>query len=458
MLSNRTGFPFASVYFLFLVIYTLVPAALTHRNQVRSGGSHSGSDGTRVDGLLNVPQESGYGQPPDSDFGSALRSVQAFLNVTRWTPSWSPWSPLGSSTNMAPWSPMSPGKWLRSNSQRRQLSSASQGELKAMAEVLAAHEVEMTSASAGEPLPVLMALGGGTGASIGGTSSAMVNRDLLRRMHYQDKAVMLLVVMVYFVALWFSATLTFRQACNNSPVTYYADPRFHNLVMEGNDLDVFLDAFNQSPKNIALQVSGFVAVPDDIQGSVRWQGENFQTAFTFSLDLSPWVQRAMRTSAACPRQQVRSLNEGVLPEHRSIVHNLLMHDRNDLTFVEIVKEVAWPDWEELATNIKHQIRQSGFHGVITVNRIDTDEVQVYKNKSWANFMHARATRVLCALSVVGWLVYVPYMWLRCTKVSVRSYYHVDVGIAEYWQLIADKLNTDGFLESARTQVPAPARA
>ena len=51
------------------------------------------------------------------------------------------------------------------------------------------------------------------------------------------EAVMLLVLLVYFVALSFSANLTYRHACNNSPVTYYSDPRLQNLVMEGHDLD-----------------------------------------------------------------------------------------------------------------------------------------------------------------------------------------------------------------------------
>jgi len=303
------------------------------------------------------------------------------------------------------------------------------------------------AAPAGEKVPLLMALGGGTGASIGGTGSSIVDRDLLRRMHYQDKAVMLLVLVVYMVALAFSANLTYRQASNNFPVTYYADPRFNNLVMEGNDLDVFLDTFNQAPKNISLQVAGFIQVPDDMNGSVRWRGENFQVVFTFSLDLSPWVVRETQTIGQSPVQMTRSLHDGVLPEDRSSLHHYLTSDQNDLAYVEIAKKVTWPDWEELATNIKHQIRQRGFTGVISVDRTESDEMQVYKNKPWANFMHARATRVLCALSIVGWLVYVPYMWLRCKKVAMRSHFLVDVGISEYWPLIADKLTADGFQDN-----------
>jgi len=296
--------------------------------------------------------------------------------------------------------------------------------------------------------PIIVALAGGTGASIGGTGSANVDRDLLRRMHYQDKAVMLLVLVVYMVALAFSVSLTYRQASNNSPVTYYADPRFHNLLMEGNDLDVFLHTFNQAPKNISLRVAGFVPVADDVDGNTQWRGENYQTAFTFSLDLSPWMVRETQTvDQTSPLQPTRTLHDGVLPEDRSSLNYVLTSDNNDLGYVEIVKHVKWPDWEELATNIKHRIRQSGFNGVISVDRGKTDEMHVYKNKPWANFMHARATRVLCALSIFGWLIYVPYMWLRCKSTVVRSYYRVDVDISEYWPLISDKLTADGFEEN-----------
>jgi len=301
--------------------------------------------------------------------------------------------------------------------------------------------------------PLILALAGGTGASIGGTGSAKVDRDLLRRMHYQDKAVMLLVLVVYMIALGFSMNLTYRQACNRSPVTYYADPRFHNLGMEGNDIDVFLSTFNQPPKNISLRVAGFLPVADDLDGSVQWRGENFQTAFTFSLDLTPWMVRETQTvDRTGSSDQTRSLHEGVLPEDRSSLNYCLCSDMNDLGYVEIVKQVRWSHWEDLATNIKHQIRQSGFNGVISVDHGHTDEIQVYKNKAWANFMHARATRVLCALSIFGWLVYVPYMWLRCKSISIRSYYRVDVGISEYWPLISEQLTASGFDEHRRAPI------
>lgn len=305
-------------------------------------------------------------------------------------------------------------------------------------------------------LPMIMALVGGTGASLH-TGRREIDRDLLRRMHYQDKAVMVLVLVVYFVALLFSANLTYRQATNSSPVTYYADQRFHECVSEGNDVEAFLQAFNQMPKSIHLQVSGFLRVQDEEereeQRSVSWRGEPYQVAFTFALDLTPWVSRSQsrsqedgeapdggRTSGAA----LPAAFEGVSPQDLSKLSHYLNRDANDLSSVELRKQVSWSDWEELATNIKHQIRQHGFRGVISVHRAEEEVMLVYKNRPWANFMHSRTTRMLCALSVIGYLFYVPYMWLRCTQITICPEYRVDVNIRDYWPLIRDKLTAEGF--------------
>lgn len=338
-----------------------------------------------------------------------------------------PWSPLSY------WSPFAMGRQLldqnKSKDQNRTLA-----------------EGIVPSAKGEEPLPWIFAVAGGTGASIGDTGSAIGARDLLRRIHCQDKAVALLVMMFYVAGLFLSASISYRQALNNSPVTYYADPRFHNLAIEGHDLDTFLDTFNQPPKNITLQVTGFapgVEMPSD---SGLWVRERFEVAFTFSLDLSMWVERELQSTSTEGSQQGRplQLHDGMLPGDRSILNHHLTHDQNDLSRVELVKEVAWPGWEELATNIKHQIRQNGFNGVIVVNRGERDKVHVYKNRPWANFMHSRSTRALSVLSILGNFMYAPYMWLRCKKVCVRSYYRIDVDISEYWHLIADKLSASGF--------------
>jgi len=292
---------------------------------------------------------------------------------------------------------------------------------------------------------VIYALGGGTGATIGGTGSADLDRDLLRRMRYQDKAVMMLLLFMYFITLVFSANFAYRQALNDSPVRYYADPRFHDMVLEGNDVDRFLDTFNQSPKDMQLQVAGFIQVPSGMVSSVEWQGECYLDAFSFALDLSPWIVRENTTEG--PPQLV----DGFVAEDLETIHDWLVHDSNDLSIIELQKEVSWNNWEELATNIKHKIRQCGFAGIISVHRTECESVNVYKNTPWANFMHSRTTKVLCALSVVGWIFYLPYMYIRCNTTSARSHYRIDISINDYWGLISSKLSAEGFSDSSSAE-------
>jgi len=309
----------------------------------------------------------------------------------------------------------------------------------------------------------LMALVGGTGATIGGTGNLELDQDLVRRMRYQDKAVMLLLLVMYFVTLGFSASFAYRQALNDSPVTFYADPRYHDMVSEGHDVDAFLEAFNQSPKDVQLQVTGFVPVPPGVVGSIEWQGEYYYDAFSFALDLSPWVVRegtsysSESEGAAGHESRIAGerLIEGIVAQDLEELRDHICHDSNDLSIVDLRKEVSWPNWEELATNIKHRIRQSGFNGIITVRRTESDSVSIYKNTPWANFMHSRTTKVLCALSVLGWMFYLPYMWLRCSSSCIRSRYVIDVSIDIYWQLIADKLSADGFSEDRSRDPTGP---
>merc|ERR1740120_558768 len=101
---------------------------------------------------------------------------------------------------------------------------------------------------------VLMDIGGGTGASVSGTGDTVMDQALLRRMRYQDKAVMTLLLLAYIGSLLFSASIAYRQSMNGSPVTYYADPRFYNLTTDAEDVDSFLEIFNQPPSDAQLQV------------------------------------------------------------------------------------------------------------------------------------------------------------------------------------------------------------
>lgn len=301
---------------------------------------------------------------------------------------------------------------------------------------------------------LLMDIGGGTGASIGGTGSAQVDRALLRRMRHQDKMVVLLFVLVYFGSLIFCLSVSYQQAQNTSHVAYYADPRFDTFTLDGDSCDsnAFLEAFNQPPKDAQLQVTGLVPMrilpTYVVDTAVTWLGARYRVAFSFALDLSPWLVRD--GGDASHEAGHRGAAESVSAKSEERLQQFLAADapdtffRNDLAYVELHKHVEWKEWEELATNIKSQIRQSGFRGVINVHRNGKEILGVHKNRSWANFMHSRQTKVVLALTIVGWLLYQPYMWLRHRATAIHCRYRVDVSIGAYWPLIADKIGADGF--------------
>jgi len=293
---------------------------------------------------------------------------------------------------------------------------------------------------------------GGTGASVSPTASSKIDQALLRRMRYQDKAVMLMLLAVYAGALAFSANLAYRHANNNSSVTYYADPRFYNLMFEAHDFERFLETFNQPPKDCHLQVTGLMPsspfAEQFADAAVEWLGGQHRVAFSFALDLSPWMVRDGPDEADPPS------SAGVHQDDLETLRRWLSEDQNDLACVNMVKEISWPCWEDLAINIKTRIRQSGFRGVIAVHHSAKESVVVYKNRRWANFMYGQTMKVLCALSLFGWCLYQPYMWMRRHSIDVRCKYRVNVGIDEYWSLIHDKLGVNGFDSNPESGIDA----
>jgi len=300
--------------------------------------------------------------------------------------------------------------------------------------------------------PLLMAVAGGIGASVGNTGSINFDRDLIRRMKMQDLVVMCLLMFVYFATLSFSACLAHRQAANRSRVKFYADPRMYISTAEQSEEDVFLEAFNQQPKQVELRVTGYLPVSNNFPGSFFWRDGLYAVAFSFALDLSPWVVRGVPEGSDDDSPEV-----GVNAEDFSKLQKFLASDDNDLAIVQMQKHICWKSWEELAMNIKHQIRQSGFPGVINIDRTETEEMCVYKNTQWANFMHGKALKVLLALSVVGWIIYVPYMWIRCTYLPIRCAHYINISIHDYWPYIAEGLGANGFLAGEGPQIVFPAQ-
>eukprot|EP00913_Durusdinium_trenchii_P004586 g4260.t1 len=156
-------------------------------------------------------------------------------------------------------------------------------------------------------------------------------------MRYQDKLVLGLMVAAYFIALLFTASLAYRQATNNSPVRFYADPRVEALMIDSSDLDDFIWTFIQPPKR---------------PGSFR--------------DGCP--EDRSTTSA-----ESDSVAGGISEDEIKLLRHF---NTNELATVKLMKEVHWDCWEELATNIKQKIRQRGFEGLIHVCWTNTETLTV----------------------------------------------------------------------------------
>jgi len=307
---------------------------------------------------------------------------------------------------------------------------------------------------------VLLALGGGIGFTGDGDPGAIVKRYFEARLYMQTLASLCLVITAYCAILTVTLCVIYWRVHNSdSPVTYYADPSYSDAVMDGYDLREFLAAFNHMPRDVQLQVTGFSSCSQQPGSArqVRWQGNLVDVAFSFVLDLATWVVREEweerkvdhHGSGNCSQgngslQAPCLLAEGMDTEELSRLQDFLERGGNDLATVELQKEVAWHGWEDLATNIKQQIRQCGFDGMINIRYVQGDSLTVYKNRPWANFMHSRSTRLVALCSVLGVFLHNLYMSLRSSRHTVRVRHRVNIPPTAYWDLIVDRLSAEGF--------------
>jgi len=286
--------------------------------------------------------------------------------------------------------------------------------------------------------PVLLALAGGIGASVGNTGSIILDRDLIRRMKVQDVTVMMLLLLAYFSTLFFSGCLAHRQAHNNSRAKYYADPRVFVASCDSRYTGSFLEAFNTQPRQVLLTVSGYRQVQLNAPHGFHWKDGTYVLAFSFALDLTPWVERGQEV------EQDDDPAVGISEQDLDKLSDFLANDKNELAIVELDKRINWDNCDDLALNIKSMIRQQGFDGMLHVHRTEVEEMPIYRNTQWANFLHSKALKVLLALSVFGWIIYGPYMWFRCKKLTIRCNHHINMPVDAYWENISAGLTAQGF--------------
>jgi hypothetical protein len=306
---------------------------------------------------------------------------------------------------------------------------------------------------------ILIALGDGSGFYSDRTLRA---RTILR---YQHLAASLLIILIFCGFLCISLSMVHwqvqAQVHQLGSVKYFAHFGSELASVDGQELPNFLETFDKPLSEASLVVSGWEPHEDAEFDEwlydhryLRWHGQIYKLAFSFALDISPWLEPTCLPDgdssddelAAIARlqQQGSSSPYGLSADDQLRLRSYLRANHNSLSRVEIQKEIIFPGWEELATNIRAYLRQKGFSGMVQVSCQGSESVTIHKNNAWAHFMRSRATRVIAALSIFGWVFYEVYMYIRDSKLVVRSKHHVDVPINQFWGLVGENLTAQGF--------------
>jgi hypothetical protein len=313
--------------------------------------------------------------------------------------------------------------------------------------------------------------GSGFGADFAPNSRRM--RTVLR---YQHLATSLVIVVLFCGFLCIGLSMVHwqveAQVLQMGAVKYFGMVGSEFASVESQDLQGFLEAFDKPPTEACLVVAGWEKLhggDDDTwdhdpfdPDQLLWQGERYKLSFSFALDVTPWLRPnclpdgdssddELDLSAGRQRHGPDGAPMGVCAGDQQSLHDFLRHDGNALACIELHKEIAWSEWEELALNIRTHMRQKGFEGLVRVSCKGSDNLTIRKNNKWAHFMRSRATRVIAALSIFGWFFYELYMWCRQSKLVVRSTHRVDIPIHHYWPLVKDRISANGFTPSQDAQ-------
>jgi hypothetical protein len=264
---------------------------------------------------------------------------------------------------------------------------------------------------------------------------------------------------VFALTIFVSCYGIYQVADDPSPVLFYSDPKYYQrrLTCSSSESDAFLRAFNGQPQNARLRIIGRRSEGDTLRNLVwtgRWNDASRQVRHRFndllayggvirtrqrpwnsvlfdvSLDLTPFITGDGRLSS---------------PED-GIALQKFINSTNPLEVVSLVKKVEWSSWEDVATNIRQRLRTLGFQGNVEVRFEAEEEVIVYRNHPWQNFVRSRITQALVLISVVGGLFWLPYVWARMRKIKVNATFQISLDLQRYWDLFSEGLHpTEGFL-------------
>lgn len=280
------------------------------------------------------------------------------------------------------------------------------------------------------------------------TGSRSVDHELTRRLQYQDVATIFLLFVIFGLTIILSCVTVYQVADDQSPAAYYSNPRPYQqrLISETNETDAFLAAFNTQPQNVRLRIIGKNPEPGGFRRFLR--------------NLNPHTMRPNGLAALLPVRQRRRLpvlfdvaldltpfisGEGRLTDESLVTLQKYLNTKNRLETILIQKHVDWDVWEDFSTNIKQKFRTLGFPGDVEVRFEAYDEILIYQNHKWSNFVRNRVTQALVVISIFGSVFWVPYVYIRSRTVKVQSRFRISVDPSRYWDLITDGLSAaEGF--------------
>jgi hypothetical protein len=312
------------------------------------------------------------------------------------------------------------------------------------------------------PEPTVWAVGEGVGSLAydrSPTDSRTLNRELRERLQVQDYATIGVVLTVFAMTILVSLSSIYKVSEDPSPVRFYTDPKYpqRRCLCSSLDSDAFLQAFNGQPQSAKLRIIGKRPEEEAVHSllfQARWFDavrrmrevtyEMFDTSrdarhlarhwdavlFDVTLDLTPFIQG---------EGQLRSEDDQIE------LQKYLANQSNALELIVLRKHVEWPQWEDIATNIKQRLRQTGFNGDLEIHLEDSEDLIIFRNDPWQNFVRSRITQALIVISVVGAFFWVPYLWARNKKRTVHTYFQIGLDIERYWELFSQGLHpVEGF--------------
>jgi len=281
------------------------------------------------------------------------------------------------------------------------------------------------------------------------------NREMRTRLLTQDIVTVAFLLFVFGVTMLVTCMSVYQVSEDSSPVKFYSDARGrrNRLICGSSDPQEFLRTFCTPPRKIRLRLVGRTAPPlaESRRNSLsEFVVEGFQrpqrrgnflhrssiVLFDVALDVSAFVTTDGRLLGERDADALRKY--------------LQDDESNPLLLLQLRKSVEWCGWEDVGTNIRQRLRSLGYTGDVDVRFEGTEEVLIYQNHPWQNFTHSPVTQALVLFSIVGFLVWVPYIWLRRRMVTVDVTFKVNIALDQYWDLISEGLDPiDGF-QTGRT--------